>query len=633
MLDKIEQLEQKIKELENRLRETDYNTRKLVQSSIKKNWQVPAQSQAIFGIRLGLCVDTKDPLGEGRVRFFNPAMHERDAPITSLPWAKPIANFGGFDDSGNAWVPPAGSTVAVVFENGDRDSPFYMGTIWTRKKGDVPGYWGRPVPEYEKYHQGKRVGYLVGENDDTENLPPWNTESYNNFDFDSETDFENDPEAKKKITIPNIYGIKTPQKHRLKMVDGNYDCNHRHKRVELISSEGIGLIFKDDHLHPFGQWANPKCGCGGGDISSCTDEQGNPIEKAECVTDIDNQPKCANKYYKRQEECVMVNGPGTPQNNKIRLPQSGFAFFSKSGNMFLADDSVLEPTGKPGWERATKPFDYGCKDTFKGKMFIQSAHGQLIELSDDESDPTVRSDKNRILLKSTTGNRLELNDHTLSGNRAGDKRGVFLESSSTHLLEMVDNGNEHQVPVRMEGGTPIPKSRQAYVRLKSGYGLQILLRDDSSQEATENQFIEIMAPQKDNPRGPHIFRMQERKDNEGLVFLRAAGIFVGMSTDDWVEQVGEDQYKPAFKLTAVKGTTVIDSELIYFNHSQLAVLFAESYIILAAGRDCPQPDGTLGPCIYPVIVAKDPKVCPFTGFVHWAEKSISDRVFASCSQT
>lgn len=629
MIDRIEQLEAKIRSLEEKLRDTDYNSKKLVTSAIKKNWRVPAQSKALYGMKLCLCVDTKDPLSEGRIRFFHPAMHEKNAPVESLPWAKPVANMGGFDDCGNFWVPPAGSTVAIIFENGDRDAPYYVGTVWTRTKGKEGKYWGRPMPEYERYHQGKRTGYLVGRNDDLQNLPPNNTEFYNNFDFDSETDFENDPDAKKRITIPHGYVVaKSPQKHRLIFVDGNYDCNFRWKRLELVSGDGVGLIFKDDHLHPFGQWAHPDCGCGGGDLSQCTDEDGNPIEQPECL-DPEGQPKCANKYFKRENECRSVQGPGTPQNNRVKLDQSGYAIYSRSGHIFVADDSVEQPTGKPGWDRS---WDYGCSNVFKGKMYLQSAHGHKFEMSDDESEPQIRSEENWIRWVTPTGNRIELNDHTQSSGIAGEKRGVHIESSSTHLLEMVDNENEQQVDKRKEGGQPAPKARKAYVRLKSGYGLQILMRDDSSQEQTDTQFIEIMAPQKDNDRGPHILRFQERRENEGLVFLRVGGVFVGMSTDDWVEVVGEEPYTPAHKLTAVKGSTIFDSEQYYFNHSQLAVMFAESYIILAAGRDCPNEQGGLGPCIYPVIVAKKPKVCPFTGFIHFAEDSISDRVFASASQ-
>jgi hypothetical protein len=86
--------------------------------------------------------------------------------------------------------------------------------------------------------------------DETQVFPPWNTENYNGLDIDSVSEFESDPEAKNKITYPHIYGWKTPQKHMIKMVDGNYKCNFRWQRLEIKSAQGNHLIFKDDRVHP-----------------------------------------------------------------------------------------------------------------------------------------------------------------------------------------------------------------------------------------------------------------------------------------------------------------------------------------------------------------------------------------------
>lgn len=612
MFNKIKALEGRIKSLEGQINRSSYNTKKIVKSVIKKNWNIPVQTKTIFGFRLCLCVDTKDPQGEGRIRFFHPAMSELDDQVSALPWAKPISSLGGFDDAGSFFVPPAGSMVAITFENGDVAAPYYMGTVWTRTKGKAGRYWGKAVPEYDKYHRGKRTGYLVGRDDDLQNLPPSNTEFYNNYDFDTEVDFENDPTAKKRITIPSGGIIKTPQKHRIKMYDGHYDCNNRWKRMEMVSGDGNGIIFKDDHLHPFGQWMNPQCGGDGGDLSGCTDDEGNPIEKPECL-DPSNQPTSSNQYYKRHEECIMAD--------KIKLDQSGYAIFSRSGNLFIADDSVVEPTGKPGWERCMEPFNYGCQNIFQGKMFLQSAHGQLLELNDIEDAATVRGEKNRILLKSTTGNRIELNDHTTQGGVAGSKRGVTIESSSTHKLEMIDDENDQSVPIRKGGGIPVANSKKARVLLKSGYGLQFLMRDDNSQKSTQQQFIEIMAPQKDNARGPHILRFQERVGTEGLVYLRVGGIYYRTTTKHSLEMVGEEDYKPAFKYTKVKGSTVLDSDEMYVNLSDTAVIMAKKYALLGAGQDCVAEDGTLGPCWAPVLCVDK------SGMV-----VMSDRVFVSCNQ-
>ena len=638
MFDQSENINERLRAIEQRFEELGYSTKRLVQSHIKKNWVIPAQSETLYGMTLALCVDTKDPLSEGRVRFYSPALHSKNSPIKSLPFARPISAMGGFDDSGATWVPPAGATLAIVFENGDRDSPYYLGTIWTRDRGPTGQQnWDYPMQEYAQYHEGHRGGYLVGATDESQVLPPWNSENYNIKDFDNITDFENDPNAKKKITAPHVYGLKTIGKHRLKFDDGNYDCNNRWRRVELVSGDGTGILFKDDHLHPAGQWAHPDCGCeNSGAIADCLDSEGRPTEQTDCSNRSINgeNTSCANEFYKREEECFPYSGNGTPQNNKINLPQSGLALWSRSGHMFTCDDSVVEPRGLPGWERATEPFDYGCQNIFRGKMFIDSSTGHRIELNDHEDDPEIRSDQNRIMLKTATGNRIEMNDHTLAGGIAGDKRGITIESTSGHLLEMMDNQNEQSSEPRMGGAEPAHRAKKAFVRLRSGYGMHILMRDDNSQEETQSQFLEILAPQKDNAeRGPHILRMQESATNEGLIFLRAGGVFVGLSVDDWIEQVGTDETSPALKLTAVKGTYVIDTEDFYFNHSDLSLLFAERFVIIAAGRDCFDEDGETTPCLYPVIVAKDPKVCPLTGFIHFAEKSMSDKVFVSANRS
>ena len=73
------------------------------------------------------------------------------------------------------------------------------------------------------------------------------------------------------------------------------------------------------------------------------------------------------------------------------------------------------------------------------------------------------------------------------------------------------------------------------------------------------------------------------------------------------------------------------TDQVYFQKNKLELHVVDDIIVLGAGKDCPEPDGTFGPCIFPVIVAKCPWACPFTGFVHFGLDSISDRVFASAS--
>jgi len=286
-------------------------------------------------------------------------------------------------------------------------------------------------------------------------------------------------------------------------------------------------------------------------------------------------------------------------------------------------------------------------------------------------------------------------DHTLgekeNPQQAGEKRGIFMKSTSQHVLEFHDNGNKQfsmprqHPPIDEETGE-IPditeaKADQAFVLLRSGYGLQLRMDDSFSQENTQQQYIQLLAPQKDNTeRGPHQMVFQEQPEGPGLVMLRAGGVYYRSSYDDAIEVVGdENNPNPSNKFVQVTGNYIVDADEYYFNHNDLTIFQAEKYIILFAGRDCPNdgnPENTAasanqaameniqiaaesnaqgqpnqlplnkGPCLFPVVVAKSPFVCPFTNFIHYGVmsdpadpthtkllyNSLSDRVFASASQ-
>jgi hypothetical protein len=168
-----------------------------------------------------LVIDTFDIYKQNRVRYFNPVLvnprnaNNQSIEVTALPWAFPISTFGGFDDSGSSWVPPAGSTVCLVFEHGNKESAYYIGTTWTRDRGaDGSHAWGIPVEEYDLLYEKKRNNYLVGPNNGSQVLPPWNTESYNGYDITSITDIDNNLDALKRATFPNIYGFKKIRLYR-----------------------------------------------------------------------------------------------------------------------------------------------------------------------------------------------------------------------------------------------------------------------------------------------------------------------------------------------------------------------------------------------------------------------------------
>jgi hypothetical protein len=561
----------------------------------------------------GLVVDTLDPDRNNRVRFFTPFLNSPDTQVLQLCWAAPISSMGGFDDCGINWVPPAGSTVCLLFESGNRDAPFYVGTTWHRERGPKNSRFDYGIPEFNKIHEGHRLGYLAGPNDGTQVFPPWNTENYNSFDRDSKKDSSDQKDALEGLTYPNIYGWKTPQKHMVKMVDGDYQCNHRHKRFEIISSSGCHIIMKDDHLHPAGQWCNG--GSKGSPPSKCADENGNPLETGDC--DPGNKQTFANPYFKQDQEQRPYKGPGTPQNNKVELKQSGFQILSIAGHSIILDDEVEKPKGDPGgggWERALKNFDFGCTNRFMGGIKVISATGHSIHISDKEEligEEPVRGKENFIKILTADGNRIEANDHkkSKSGSRvvAGEQCGITMETTSTHKFEMIDTENETEPQLRRDKNIPIAKAKGGFIRLRSGYGLQIHMADcsspgqtDGSQKETINQNIQVFCPMRDNTtRGPHIMRFQEAKEGPGQIYLRAGGDFVCQTYDRHYTIVGTPE-NPSDKVTIVTKDYLTLTEDAYFNKANIHLLWSKRIMLLLAGSDCPGETEPV-PCPAPVL--------------------------------
>jgi len=743
----IDNLQQRLRFLEDIVTKIGYDTK----ASKKRRFKSKSVTTVLRGLTKALCVETIDPWKQNRVRFYHPLLHDPLTPLLKLPFASPVSNMGGFDDCGMNWVPPAGSTLVVFFEGGARDAGYYIGTTWSRDRG--PGGSELPVPsrEWEGIYKGHRKGYFHGPgpgdpNDEHQSLPPWNTENYNSLDIDRLEEFTKDENEQLKVTFPHIYGFKTPEKHMLKMVDGNAKCNRRWKRLELMSGCGNWMIFKDDHLHYGGQWAHPECPPdpgGGQEGMACshkhrsgkdglffTDIIGKPVEGADgvvkcggnCLSDCDPQqcsrilqdsvtgdlvvpidpetgrpppdlellPSSAsysfghsstpgdppdpptkykdhqtgsNRSFKHQNECRPYKGPGTPQNNKCQLPQSGIQFLSLSGHTFCMDDSVEEPRGKPEWERSTQNFDFGCNDKYQGVLWMKSATGHAFTMSDVEEPARVRGWKNFMEMRSGNGSFIQLNDETIRTqtdkspcegecqecppDHAGPRRGVHIFSTSNHKIRMIDHLNLQCGPCRQEGGVPEAKATKAYMQFQSGYGLEMRFNDDFSQEETQQQWIQILHPQCVDPdtdqecnsceececRGPHIMRFQGRpKGVPGMIFLRAGGHYIKNVYDSDVTIVGDLECNPSDKFTYVSRKFMTVSEDVHFRYSgELHIFFAEKQILLMAGRDCPPPEGQKCkvPCLYNVIVARCPVLCPITKMVHWTEKAMSERVFAS----
>lgn len=683
---------------EKRLKEI--NVQRMLSKIFKRKNRWEKQKDRYFGIHLALCVDTRDPWKQNRVRYFSPVL---DIPIDNgganvggqqrftttvdqLKWANPISSMGGFDDSGLCWVPPAGSTICILFQNANPNNAFYVGTTWVRERGPIgtDGEWNYPMPEFMKIFRGHRKGFMVGKNDESQNLPPWNTENYQGFDYDNDADLDLIPDASTKTTWPHMYGFKTPEKHRLTMDDGDPKCNRRYKRLEIQSSMGHYFLMKDDPYHYCGEWSNPKCNQAFisivPDICSVSFLEVPDIEYGQvrqipliypCEQGPDNCPTSPEtvdgpaelEYLGREFLCSFINPPSTittmpvdclsvlnriPDwchnfNNtgrnkyqkhkqecypflcgKCALIQSGIQLLSRSGHSFVMDDSVEEPRKRPEWERALEEFDYdGCTGNFKGRTYWESATGHFIEMNDTENQPKIRSISNGINIQSATGNQICLNDHSIVGDiledgrtlqYAGDMRGIHMKSTSNHELTFCDAGNKQGSGERHGCTQTGPWANKAFIKLRSGYGLQLTMSDAHDQKKTDQQYIQLLSPQTDNTeRGPHMIHMQEKATGPGQVFVRAGGDYIIQTYDQMVEVVGDEKDNPSNKLEFISKQKIISVKDVYYNKAKTHVFWADDYIFLLAGKDCPVDnvddqghyDGTTteGTCVYPVVVA------------------------------
>lgn len=281
-------------------------------------------------------------------------------------------------------------------------------------------------------------------------------------------------------------------------------------------------------------------------------------------------------------------------------------------------------------------------EVFEHNTYWKSATGHSIEMSDVESPQgdsgkQLRGEENYIRLKTATGNFFEMNDHTepekecpgCPPNIAGKKRGFTMRSTSNHSFEMIDHTNEQCAPCRMEGGAPTPKAKKAFVKIRTGYGLEILMKDEASQEETQRQHIQIFCPQYDNEeRGPHIKRYQEAPSGPGLVFLRVGGNYVIMTYDNHFTIVGDFEKNPSNLIELVSKVNFVYTKDVYINVSdQLHLFYNPNVILLLAGKECSPPPSSCDcggpyPCVGPICVYD-----PCNGVVR-----LSSKVIGSYSQ-
>jgi uncharacterized protein involved in type VI secretion and phage assembly len=86
----------------------------------------------LLGMYVGYVTHRKDPEGLGRVRVCIPGVLEPHS-----AWAWPLGTSGGgFKDCGFFAVPEEGAEVAVFFNQGDVDAPYYLSAHWGKPDGE-----------------------------------------------------------------------------------------------------------------------------------------------------------------------------------------------------------------------------------------------------------------------------------------------------------------------------------------------------------------------------------------------------------------------------------------------------------------------------------------------------------------
>ena len=121
-----------------------------------------------YGFYRGTCMNNEDPDEQYRIQVRVPIVTGRD---THGSWAWPIAKWAG-RDSGDVCVPDVDDPVIVVFENGHRDHPMYLGGWWPSPEGDN---FGAGMEAYTDGKPTKRIfktkaGHELSFEDDPENL-------------------------------------------------------------------------------------------------------------------------------------------------------------------------------------------------------------------------------------------------------------------------------------------------------------------------------------------------------------------------------------------------------------------------------------------------------------------------------
>ncbi|HYH04771.1 MAG TPA: phage baseplate assembly protein V [Bacillota bacterium] len=172
----------------------------------------------IFGVMVGIVTNNQDPENLGRVKLKIPRLSGED----ESNWAR-VATFMAGKERGAFYLPEVDDEVLIVFECGDIDRPYVIGSLWNGK--DLP-----PVNNSDGENNLRviksRSGHLI---------------SLNDKEGDAKIEII-DQSGKNAILIEtknNKITIKSDQDIELAAPNGKVTING--KEIEIKSSAGMKL--------------------------------------------------------------------------------------------------------------------------------------------------------------------------------------------------------------------------------------------------------------------------------------------------------------------------------------------------------------------------------------------------------
>lgn len=144
---------------------------------------IQARDTRLLGMYVGYVTHRRDPDRLGRVRVCIPGVVEPHS-----AWAWPLGTAGGgFKDRGLFAVPEEGAEVAVFFNQGDVDAPYYLSAHWGKPDGEseVPEEAQQDPPD-NRVLATPTFRVELDESEDTRRLKLTNRKTGDHLVFDAE---------------------------------------------------------------------------------------------------------------------------------------------------------------------------------------------------------------------------------------------------------------------------------------------------------------------------------------------------------------------------------------------------------------------------------------------------------------